>query len=145
MEALCRFFSGAAAAAASFFAPIGETVLCAVAFVAVDFVTGVAADRCRARRRGEEWMFRSRLAWRTVLKAGFLAAAIAMAWVIDACVLDFMGLHTARMLAGFACGVELWSMLENASEISSSPLFGSMRRYLERGAGNDDPHGGRSF
>lgn len=143
MEALYRLFSGAAAAVAAFFAPIGQTVLCAVAFVAVDFITGVAADRCRARRRGEGWIFRSRLAWRTVLKAGFLAAAIAMAWVIDACVLDFMGLNTARMLAGFACGVELWSMLENAAEISSSPLFLHLRRLLERDAGRDGPHGGR--
>lgn len=132
MEALYRFFSGMVAGVLSFFAPIGSTVLCVVCFVAMDFVTGVVADRCQAKREGREWYFESHRAWQTLLKAGFLAVAIAMAWMIDNCVLDFMGLRTARMLAGFACGVELWSMLENASEISDSPLFTILRKYLRR-------------
>jgi len=132
MEASYRYISGAAAAAAAFFAPIGDTVLCALAFVAVDFLTGVAADRCRARRTGREWRFESRRAWKTVLKAGFLAMTIAMAWMIDACILDFVESHTARTIAGFACGVELWSMTENASEISGSPLFEKIRGFLKR-------------
>lgn len=132
MEALYRFFSGIAAGIISFFAPIGSTVLSVIIFVAMDFVTGVAADRCRAKREGREWFFESHRAWKTILKAGFLAVAIAMTWMIDNCVLDFMGLRTARMLAGFACGVELWSMLENISDISDSPLFRILRRYLRR-------------
>ena len=105
MEALLKYFSGLMSAAASFFAPIGGTVACSVAFVCIDFVTGVAADRCRARREGRAWRFESRRAWRTVMKAGFLVTAIAMAWMIDACVLEFMHMHTSRLMAGFACGV----------------------------------------
>lgn len=132
MEALFKAFSGLMSAAASFFAPIGGTVVCAVVFVGVDFVTGVAADRSRNRRRGVRWRFESRRAWRTVKKAGFLVTAIAMAWMIDACILDFMELHTARLMAGFACGVELWSVLENASEISHSPLFMQLRELLRK-------------
>ena len=132
MEALFRYFSGAMTAVASFFAPIGGTVVCSLIFVGVDFVTGVAADRCRARRRGAAWRFESRRAWRSVRKAGFLATAIAMAWMIDACILEFMGLHTARLMAGFACGVELWSVLENASEISDEPLFLQLRRFIKK-------------
>ena len=132
MEALFKAFSGLMSAAASFFAPIGGTVVCAVVFVGVDFVTGVAADRSRNRRRGVRWQFESRRAWRTVKKAGFLVTAIAMAWMIDACILDFMELHTARLMAGFACGVELWSVLENASEISHSPLFMQLRELLRK-------------
>ena len=135
MEALFRYFSGLMSAVASFFAPIGGTVLCAVVFVGVDFVTGVAADRSRTRRLGGRWRFSSRRAWRSVKKAGFLATAIAMAWMIDACILDFVPLHTARLMAGFACGVELWSVLENASEISGSPLFLHLRRFIKR-----EPH-----
>ena len=132
MEALFRFFSGAMSAAASFFAPIGGTVVCAVVFVFVDFVTGVAADRSRTHRRRGRWRFESRRAWRSVKKAGFLVTAIAMAWMIDACILDFMELRTARLMAGFACGVEMWSVLENASEISGSPLFMQLRRFVGR-------------
>ena len=132
MEALFRYFSGLLSAAASFFAPIGGTIICAVVFVGVDFVTGVAADRHRQRRRGRRWRFESRRAWRSVKKAGFLVTAIAMAWMTDACVLEFMGLHTARLMAGFACGVELWSVLENASEISESSLFIQLRRFIGR-------------
>ena len=132
MEALFRYVSGLMSAAASFFAPIGGTVACAVLFVGVDFVTGVAADRCRVRREGGAWRFESRRAWRSVKKAGFLATAIAMSWLIDACVLEFMGLQTARLMAGFACGVELWSVLENASEISESPLFMQLRRFVRK-------------
>ncbi len=132
MEALYRLFSGMAAGIVAFFAPIGGTILCAVCFVAADFITGIMADRSNAKRNGREWFFESHLAWRTLYKAGFLSMAIGMAWMIDSCILDFMGLHTARVLAGFACGVELWSMLENASEISDSPLFRILRRYLRR-------------
>ena len=132
MEALLKYFSGLMSAAASFFAPIGGTVACSVAFVCIDFVTGVAADRCRARREGRAWRFESRRAWRTVMKAGFLVTAIAMAWMIDACVLEFMHMHTSRLMAGFACGVELWSVLENASEISESPLFMQLRKFIKK-------------
>ena len=132
MEALFRYFSGLMSAAASFFAPIGGTVVCAVVFVGVDFVTGVAADRSRTLRKGRQWRFESRRAWRTVKKAGFLVTAIAMAWMIDASILDFMELHTARLMAGFACGVELWSVLENASEISESPLFMQLRKFIKK-------------
>ena len=132
MEALLRYFSGALSAAASFFAPISGTVVCAVVLVGTDFVTGVAADRIRTRRSGGRWRFESRRAWRSVKKAGFLVTAIAMAWMIDACILEFMGLHTARLMAGFACGVELWSVLENASEISGSPIFLQLRRFVKK-------------
>lgn len=132
MEALLKYFSGVMSAAASFFAPIGGTVACSVLFVGVDFVTGIAADRRRAGREGRKWRFESRRAWRTVKKAGFLVTAIAMAWMIDACVLDFMQMHTARLMAGFACGVELWSVLENASEISESPLFMQLRKFIKK-------------
>ena len=58
--------------------------------------------------------------------------AIAMAWLIDSCVLDFMRLNLARLLTGFTCGVELWSFLENAAQLSDAPLFRWLRRYVHR-------------
>lgn len=132
MEALFRFFSGAAAGLAALFAPIGPLVACAVLFIGIDFVTGVAASRAMARREGRSWYFESCQAWRTVLKLAFTVTAIAMAWLIDTCILDFMQLNLARLFTGFTCGVELWSFLENASQLSDAPLFRWLKRYVHR-------------
>ena len=123
MEALFRFVSGVAAGIAALFAPIGPLAATTVVFIGVDFLSGVAADRAAALREGRAWYFESCKAWRT---------AISMAWLIDSCVLDFMRLNLARLLTGFTCGVELWSFLENAAQLSDAPLFRWLRRYVHR-------------
>lgn len=130
METLYRLFSGAAASLAALFAPVASLVGCAVCFIAVDFLTGVAADRAATRRAGHKWYFESRRAWRTVLKLGFVVVAIGMAWLIDRCVLGFMHAELARLFTGFTCGVELWSFLENAAELSGAPLFRRLQRIV---------------
>ena len=68
MEALYRCVSGLAAGTAALFAPIGPMAATTAAFIGIDFLTGVAADRAAARREGRTWYFESREAWRTVLK-----------------------------------------------------------------------------
>ena len=127
MEALFRFISGAAAGIAALFAPIGPLIATTVVFIGV-----VAADRATARREGRAWYFESCKAWRTVVKLTLAVTAIAMAWLIDSCVLDFMQLNVAKLLTGFTCGVELWSFLENAAQLSDAPLFRWLRRYVKR-------------
>lgn len=136
METSYKLLSGLAASLLSLFAPAAPLVACAALFIAVDFVTGVAASRANARRRGQPWFFESRQAWRTVLKAGFVAIAIAMTWLIDRCILDFMELRLAALFTGFTCGVELWSFLENASQLSEAPLFRWLARYVRRRISN---------
>ena len=128
MEAFYRFCSGALVALGALFAPILPLVSCATLFIFVDFLTGVAADRARAKREGREWFFESHRAWRTILKAGFVWMAISMAWLLEQCVLGFLTLHLAQLLTGFTCGVEMWSFLENAGELSDGPLFRAIRR-----------------
>ena len=108
MENLYRPVSGAAAALAGWFAPIVPLVACVFGFIAVDFLTGVAASRAVARREGRP------------------------AWAVDRHVLDFMDLHAARLFTGFACGVEFWSFLENAAQLSDAPLFRWLKRYVRR-------------
>lgn len=132
MGALYRFFSGAVSALLSLLAPVTPTVVCALVFVAADFLSGVAADRIQAHREGRKWFFESRKARRTVFKAGFLVIAITMMWVLECCVLDFVSLNITKLFTGFACGVELWSFLENASQISDGPLFEWLKRYVRR-------------
>ena len=132
METLSRLFNMAIIGILSLFAPIVPLVGCAVLFVAVDFATGVAASRARARHQGEEWYFESHEAWRTVLKLGFVVIAIAMSWLVERYVLDFMTLNLAKIFTGFTCAVEFWSFLENASQLSSAPMFVWLKRYVRR-------------
>lgn len=152
MEALFRFVSGVAAGIAALFAPIGPLAATTVVFIGVDFLSGVAADRAAALREGRAWYFESCKAWRTVLKLALALTAISMAWLIDSCVLDFMRLNLARLLTGFTCGVELWSFLENAAQLSDAPLFrcsagcaatctaaSGRRQAMSRGLSNCNP------
>lgn len=132
METLFRFISGTLTAVASLFAPVGPLVACVTLFVGVDFVTGVAADRAAARREGRVWYFESCEAWRTVRKLSLVVVSVGMAWLLDCCVLDFLHLRLANLLTGFVCGVEMWSFLENAAQLSDAPLFRAMRRVLHR-------------
>lgn len=137
MEMLFKYISAVVASLCSLLCPIAPLISSAVLFVAIDFVTGVVASRVTARREGRAWWFESRKAWRTVAKAGFVATAIVMMWVIDHQMLDFMHLNLAKLFTGFVCGVELWSFLENAAAISGSPLFEMLGRWVRRRVGEE--------
>ena len=130
MEVLFRYFSAIIASLCSLLCPIAPLISVATFFIVVDFITGVLASRAVAVREGREWWFESRKAWRTILKAGFVAIAIVMMWIVDHHVLEFMQLNMAKLFTGFVCGVELWSFLENACRISDAPLFRYLRRYV---------------
>ena len=137
MEALYRYANSALLGFASLFAPIKSVVLCALLFVLIDFVTGVVASRCEAKQRGEKWYFSSRAAWRTIRKAGFVILTIAMSWLVESCILNFVTINITRIIAGAICGVELWSFLENASVLSDAKLFGWLRNYVKRKVENE--------
>ena len=132
MEALFRFINGLVLGLAALFAPIKPVILCALTFIFIDFVTGVIASRCEAKKRGEKWYFSSHEAWRTIRKAGFVLLTIAMSWLIEYCILDFVTLHITRIISGAICGVEMWSFLENASVLSDGKLFEWLRNYVRR-------------
>lgn len=130
METSYRLVSGMAAAVIALFAPIAPLIGCALLFIGIDFLTGVAASRAEARREGGRWRFESSKAWRTVRKAALTVTAIAMAWLLDRCVLENTPPQLARLFTGFTCGVELWSFLENAERISNDPLFNRLRHLV---------------
>jgi phage-related holin len=130
MEALYRYINGCAAGIAALFAPVVPLVWSLVAFIGIDFVTGVVASRAERRRAGEAWYFESREAWRTVEKLGFTIIALLMAYLIDSMMLDFLGLNLTKLFAGFVCGVEMWSFIENACRISDAPLLRHIRRIV---------------
>lgn len=132
MEYIFRYGSALLASLVALFSPISPLVLCVIAFIAIDFVTGVYASRCRARESGEAWYFESGEAWRTLYKLGFTLVAIGMAWLIESCVINFVELRLARLFTGFVCGVELWSFLENVAQFSDAPYFEWLRKYVKR-------------
>ncbi|MFI3301886.1 MAG: phage holin family protein [Rikenellaceae bacterium] len=130
MEIWYRYFSGVLLSLCALFSPITPLVWCVVAFIGIDFLTGIAASRARARREGKEWYFRSFYAWRTIYKLGFTLISIGMAWLLDECVMTFVTLNLARLVTGFVCGVEMWSFLENAAQISDAPLFRWLQKFV---------------
>lgn len=131
MGGLERLISGVICALGALFMPARPLIICAGVFVLIDFVIGVAASRMRARRVGGEWRFESRKAWRTVYKAVFAMTGICMAWLLDSLVLDFAHLNLAKVFTGFVCGVEFWSYLENAADISNHPMFTALRNLMK--------------
>ncbi len=142
-----KYLTGAVSAVAGLLAPVEPLAVCAAAFVAIDFVTGVLADRRRTLRNGGEWTFSSRKAWRTVTKMCFVMGGIVLAWLIDSLVECFAQIHLAKLFTGFVCGVEFWSYLENASELSGQPVFESFRRFAMRflkGQGGEAKDGGEN-
>ncbi len=132
MEVLSRYVSAVAMSLASLFAPVAPLIMCAVCFIGVDFVTGVLASRAEARQKQRKWYFESCEAWRTVRKLALVIVAIAMSWMLESCVLDFLSLNLTKMFTGFVCGVELWSFLENAASLSDAALFGWLKKYVSR-------------
>ena len=132
-----RVVNGLILGFAALFSPIKSIVICALVFIAIDFVTGVLASRCEARQRGEKWFFSSHEAWRTLRKAGFVLLTITMGWLIESCILDFITLNLTRIIAGAICGVEMWSFLENASVLSDAKLFEWLRNYVKRKVENE--------
>lgn len=131
MENVVRYIVGAAGGVASLFAPIKGLIICAMLFVAIDFLTGVVASRRRAKLSGEPWGFESSKAWKTVVKLAFVMGGIVLAWLLDSHILHFMNLKLANLFTGFVCGVEFWSYLENAAEISDHPLFRKLKKYMK--------------
>lgn len=132
MDDILKYLSGAVSGVIGLLVPVQGLVMCAMAFIAIDFATGIAASRCRARRAGLKWRFSSRRAWNTVTKLIFVMAGIALAWMLDSVVLTFVDLHLARIFTGFVCGVEFWSYLENAADISGHPVFGAVKNLLKK-------------
>ncbi len=132
MELIYKYASALLLSILALFAPIMPLVLCVILFIAIDFVTGILASRRRAEEQEQAWFFESEEAWRTIYKLGFTLIAIAMAWIIESCIINFVEIRLARLFTGFVCGVEFWSFLENAAQFSDAPYFEWMRKYVRR-------------
>ncbi len=131
MDNFLKYLLGLGASVAGYFAPVSTVVVCTLIFIAIDFVLGVWASKRKAKRLGVEWGFSSQKMWRTTEKMLFTFFGIVMAWVLDDKIIDFVDLKLERIFAGYICGTELWSYLENAAYISESPLFDGVRKLMK--------------
>ena len=106
-----------------FFAPIWALVLWMSIFVLFDLFSGVIA----AKKRGE--LLQSCKLRRTVNKLVWYFSAILLAHGLDAGILSFIDLHLAPFAAAIICGVELYSILENAYSITGNRVFWILTQF----------------
>lgn len=130
MDTLLKWIMAVVGSLLSLFAPVTPLVLCALTFVMIDFVMGILAGRKRAARQHKDWYFSSDKAWKTVIKLTCIVVGIGMCHLIDTQIIDFMNLHLGKLFTGMVCGIEMWSYLENAMEISDAPVFRSLQKYV---------------
>lgn len=132
MANLSKFICGGLSAIWAFFAPIQSLIILVFVFVGIDFITGVWASRKRAVRNGRKWVFSSERMRNTVWKTVFYIAGIMLAWSIETYALTFATIYLAKIFAGFVLGVELFSFLENAADISNHKVFVWIRKFTAK-------------
>lgn len=104
--------------------------ICVFVFEMVDFITGCWKSAVEAKRHNEQFAFESVKAWRTIYKLVFIMVGIVLAEMLDAAICE-QRLRFANIFTAFACGVEFWSFLENASVISEHPIFRWLRKFMK--------------
>ena len=124
--------AAAAFSLSAMLSPLYPMLACAVVFILIDFATGLWAGRVRARRAGQRWKVDNIKAWRTAFKIWFTMVGIVMAGAIETHILDFMTLNLAKIFTGFICGVEFWSFLENAAEITDYSVFRGLKKLMKK-------------
>lgn len=131
MAGIIKYICGLASAFIALLAPVKSLMICVFVFVTIDFITGVWADRVRKAKAGERWGFESEKARRTVLKLVFIMAGIIMSWMLETELAEIFTFSLSKMFTGFVCGIEFWSYLENAAEISEHPVFRWLRKFMK--------------
>lgn len=109
--------------------PLFITVLI---FEVVDFGTGVWKSFVVAKRKKIKFAFESVKAWRTIYKVVFIFLGIYLSALLSEIIPpDGHEMQLAKYFTGFACGVEFWSFLENAAEISNHRVFRLLKKVMK--------------
>lgn len=128
-----RLFSGVVASIVA--TPIIQDtkvlVLCVFIFEFVDFITGCWKSYVIAHKSRKKFAFESIKAWRTIYKTVLILIGIYLAYMLDYEVLTMKELYLPNYFCAFVCGVEFWSFLENAAQISDYPLFRWLRKFMK--------------
>ena len=106
-------------------------VLCVFLFELVDFITGCWKSSVIAHKSHKKFAFESIKAWRTIYKTILILVGIYLTYLLDYEVLTMKELYLPNYFCAFVCGVEFWSFLENAAQISDHPLFRWLRKFMK--------------
>lgn len=113
-----------------FFGSLLPLFICVVIFECVDFITGCWKSFVIAKRKGKNPAFESIKAWRTIYKVVFIFVGIVLSEMLDS-TLSVERLRLANFFTAFCCGIEFWSFLENAAEISEHPIFKWLKKFMK--------------
>lgn len=105
-------------------------------FEVIDFVTGVWKSVVVAQRKNKKFAFESIKAWRTIYKVVFIFIGIYLSALLSDIMPDGHKMQLAKYFTGFACGVEFWSFLENAAEISNHKVFRALKKIMKNKVDN---------
>ena len=122
-------FAGIAASFTNDLMPLFVIVLI---FEVADFGTGVWKSAVVAKRSHKRFAFQSVKAWRTIVKLALMLLVIFLSEMLGKTLAeDGERWRLANYMTGFLCGVEMWSVLENAAVISEHPVFKWLRKFMK--------------
>jgi len=125
-----------AGAVGVFFDTLMPLFICVFIFEAIDFITGIMKSYVHAKRNGERFAFESIKAWRTIYKIVFILLGIVLSEMLDS-IISEESLRLANFFTAFCCGIEFWSFLENAAEISEHPVFRWLKKFMKHKVENE--------
>lgn len=129
-EVLSKILTYIASGALMFLAPIKSLIVITVVFVMIDFITGNIACYKRSHRAGKKYVFKSELAWNTIWKLIGVSVGLSLFFTLESSVIGLDDLLVTRGLTTLICGAELWSWLENMSDISNSGIFKLIQKFI---------------
>jgi hypothetical protein len=132
MDNVVKTIFGSIGGSIAFFAPVHSLCVLIFVFVGVDFITGVWASHKRAIRRRQKWVFSSEKMRNTAYKLVFYLFGVIGTWLMQDRVFTFVELHLDKVFTGFILGVEFFSFLENAADISDHPVFRWLRKFTAK-------------
>lgn len=114
-------------AACAFLAPIGWWLAGCAFFVLADFITGCWASR----KRGEMWTsarFRDSLSKCTAYMFMIICARI-----LESILPSYIeGAEISRLFAGFICGTEMYSVIENMYKATGNRVFYILTQFTNK-------------
>jgi phage-related holin len=117
-------FSGLICGLFAYFTPIRNIIILMFLFIIFDLITGVIA----ARKRGEA--ITSEKMWNTVHKMLISIALVILLYSVDK-EFNIINIVSTHKITGlFVVGFELWSILENAVQITNNSIFRALKKFM---------------
>jgi phage-related holin len=117
-------FSGLICGLFAYLMPIRNIVILMLAFIIFDLITGIIA----ARKRGEA--ITSSKMWNTANKTLISITLVVLLYAVDKEFNIIGTVSTHKIMGLFVVGFELWSVLENAVQITNHSIFKASKKFM---------------